>query len=557
MQLRRISLVIVAVVAIVTAAVPALRHQAALQLDSLQPAPPPEEIEPAPDLAVYRSRAAEFVATLHSEDPAMLLAAGLLTDDLDLLRQAAEAGDLPAAHAAYVGRLSRQGQGFMRVGNTGADPADPKSLAAAQKLVESAGSPTTLDPEEGSRLLDALHAWQRADPENALPVALEARILYGLHHDEDSLVAWAQAGRMAAAETYSWEHARSIYELLTALGLPDPEALRASSLAISFPTFALLRDSVRFANYEGQLAQVNANPIRAITWWHSSTEIGRSFRDSADFAVEYQVGVSLTEMAAYNLWQFHLIDPQLVTHRLHWGPYHELYADAVGPGRDAELREELLVGRARSALVDEYLQGLGMDGGYLNANRHLGLAAPAGLVALLLLLVLLFVETWSRGAAEAAAALSPVWQFLLGLLVLLPIVTAGAIALRIELDPGAPLGRLAFGLFLGFLIAPVTLALAGPFIAAVLRRASAARASAAWRGNLRLVLPVAIALTALLSLACNIQAMRQRAAWVAQWTSPDVTEMSVLTSWLDDRWTDPEIPLDGWRAEYPPESQRP
>jgi hypothetical protein len=428
-------------------------------------------------------------------------------------------------------------------------------VAAAQRIVEETRSPTALDPDEGRRLLDALHAWQGTDPDNALPVALEARVLYGLQHDEDALVAWAQAGRMPAAETYYWEHARSVYHLLTAMGLPRPEALRDAPLAISFPFLSTLRDSFRFANYEGQLAQLNENPIRAVTWWHSSTEIARRFRDSADFAVEYQVGVNLTGMGAHNLWQFHVIDPQLVSRRLYWGPHHELYVGAVGAGRDAELRDDILVGRTRSGLVDEYIQGLGMYAGYLHANRYLGLAAPAGAVVVLLLIAFVIAGAWSRRAADAAATLSPIWQLLLGLLAVIPIVIAGIVALRIEVDAGAPVRGLALGLFLGFVLAPILLALAGPLVGALLRRAPTASLSAAWRGNLRRVLPLAIALASLLALAYNLQAMRQRAAWVAEWTAPGVTEMTVLTSWLGERWTHPDLPLDAWRAAYPPNAR--
>ncbi|MBN1459161.1 MAG: hypothetical protein JXA57_06465 [Armatimonadetes bacterium] len=557
MYLQRTCWVVFAVVIVVTAAVPALRHQTALQLDSLRPAPPPEEIEPAPDLDSYRANASAFVTQHQPNDTEMLLAAGLLTDDPELLREAVEMGDSPAAHAAYVGRVFREGRGVTRLGNTRAGPADPESVAASQLSIEGSGSPSALDPDEGRRLLDALHSWQRADPENLLPVALEASVLHGLHQDEDALVAWAQAGRMQAAETYYWEHARSVYGLLTAMGMPAPEALRDTPLAISLPFLPTLRDLFRLANYEGQRAQVNANPIRAVTWWHSSIEVAQALRDSADFAIEYQVGVSLTELGAHNLWQFHLTDPQLLARRLYWGQYHELYLDAVGERRDVELRDDLLVGRTRSELVDEYLQGLGMYAGYLRVNRYLGLAAPAWALVVVLFLAFLCAGTWSRHAAYKAANLSPLWQSLLAVLVVLPIVMTGTIALRVELTPGTAMKGVAAGLYLGFIIIPILLALSAPLAAALLCRAPGASLSTAWRGNLRRVLPLAIALASLLALTYNLQAMGQRAAWVAKWTAPNVTEMAVLTSWLGERWTHPDIPLDAWRAEYPPSPTNP
>ena len=98
----------------------------------------------------------------------------------------------------------------------------------------------------------------------------------------------------------------------------------------------------------------------------------------------------------------------------------------------------------------------------------------------------------------------------------------------------------------------VLLILIIPLLAALSSRAPGACIHTAWRGNLRRVLPVAIALSALLILGLSAYAASLRTAWYAQWSAPGLTEMSDMIQTLGDKWTNPTIPPDAYRAQYPP-----
>jgi hypothetical protein len=563
MKLARASWFVVLVAIVLTLLVPVLRQQLQIGLEELRRAKVRQTDEYPPDLTTtllkpYQQRAVAFVSQRHASDPEMLMAAAVLAEDTDLLKRAAETGKSPVAWAAYGERLMQTAPGFGRIGSSGVDPADVEAVKEEEARIAESGKPAKLTPEQAEPVLSALRSWQEADPENALPVALEARFLYGLHQDKDALAVWAQAGRMPVVKSHAIERSRATQRLLVAMGMPKPEAMVNADMSLVFPSFARLRDSARFATYEGRLAAMNGDPVTAITWWQSTADFGRNTRDSADTLIGCLVGIAIQGIGAAPVWKWvpdqvsGVPNGPLLGGRYFWGDHHALYVEHMREQNDQELRDSLVLGKVRSQASREYMNGFGMFGGYFNASRYLVFVGASLLLAACLLVVYLVFCSWSRRAADEATNLRSFWQFLLAALMLSPLVAAAAIVLRQPLLEQQAQSKVIAALVSG-LAGFVLLILAIPLLSAIPSRAAGFRFRTAWRGNLRRLLPVTIALCAIIFLGMSAYAARLRSEWAEKWSAPGVSEMSDMVRSLGDKWTNPVIPADAWRAEYPPE----
>lgn len=600
-RLAYASWVVLGAVVLVTAAVPSLREQVGLMPDALLPRlgeePDPSEAHLA-QIQPYCDRAISFVEEHHPDDPDMMMAAGVLAGDVSALEAAAKASDDPVAWAAYCELLESFGpglvcgDGFSRIGLSGIDPADAAAVEEEERRVAESGLPTKLTPQQVEPNLRALRAWQDADPENGLPVALEARYLYAVHRDRDALIVWSQAGRMLLATPHAIARADKVQRLLSAMGMPEADALASSWEVIILPSFARLRGIARVAYYEGRVAQMADDPWGAINWWQSTVGLGRNLQDSAETIIQFQVGVAIEGIGARPVWAWHPRpgsgppDGPLSGGRYFHGPQHDFYVEHMGWRADTDMRDSLVQAKVRSGLLHEYSGGLGGLGAfedYYQANRYIGAAALCALLAIVMLVVHLMLGTWSRRAADDATRLSTAWEFLLAVLIVLPTAALVTVALASgaagpALGSASPAAGPAASIALPAAQAAVAAALRAarawvverpyvaislaaasllavlllPLLGAALARASGARVPTAWRGNLRRVLPVAVALSALLLLYFSVTALRIRAAWFAKWSAPGVTEFSDMVEQLGAAWEEPEVPIDAWRAEPPP-----
>ena len=560
MKLARASWLVVLAVIIITAAVPMFRHQFRLGLRFVVPGKDiTQQLDTALRLKPYSEQPAIFVEKRYPNDNEMLLAAGIISDDTNLLKlkRAAEKDKSPAAWAAYVEELMKSGPAFSRIGSSGVNPADPEAVAAEKKRLAESGLPDRITPEQAAPVRSALRSWQEADPENALPVALETRMLYGLHRDQEALTTWAQAGRMPLVTSRALSRSNAVKRFFIARGMPEPEALLNSQILMTFPSFARLRDTARFAVYEGRLANMRDDPVTAINWWQSTADFGRHMQDSADTIIRFLVGIAIEGMGASPAWQWvndgssGIPGGPLFGGRYFWGDHHALYLEHMGEDNDQTLLNSLILAKLRSKASREYTSDLGLFEGYYTATRYLGLTvAAAGPAAVLFFFYLLF-GTWSRRAADSATNLHAFWQLVLAVALLLPFITAAIIILKLPIsvmETPPPIEGTLLAAFIGFLL----LLLIIPPLAAFGSRAPGARFRTAWRGNLRRLLPVSIALCALLSLGLNLYASHLRSQWVNKWSAPNHTEMREMINQLGPRWTNPTIPPDAYRAEYPP-----
>jgi len=570
MKLSRWSWLVVVVVVVVVFAVPGLRRQ--LRAQAMVPREVACSSGGLPELGSIwlpgRREGPEdpvrWVESRFPDDPKMLMAAGLVTNDVSALRRAAEESNDAVAWAALaevVERQSGEGAEFRRIGSWGVDPADAAMMAEEQKRFEEAGGTKLLDPKAAGPVLEVLERWQQADPKNDLPAAFRARYLYAMGRDDDALSAWVEAGRLPEATLHVGKRQKAVRRYLIARGMPEPEAIVTADAMQVLRTLAILRGCARIAMYEGSLAAMEGRPKEAVLWWQSTADLGQHVQQSADTLPEFLVGVPVEAIGAAPVWQWRSDEKPGMTGgpvgggRLFHGRHHGLYVSQVGEEADAALRDRLIKAKLRVQGLRGFVESWGSARGFLESSRYLGFAGMIAGVGAGLFVLFLAVGTWSRRAADGATRLSRMWQLAAAVLILAP---TAVVPLMVGFVWQREPSESAFGVVL--LLAPFGLTLVAgivvPLVAAARSRAAGARLRTAWRGNVRRITPVTLALCALLFLGFSVAGMRLREQWAKEQMAPGVTEMSQAVAAVGERWTNPTIPADAWRAGYPPETPK-
>jgi len=513
------------------------------------------------ELASYRRRAAAFVREGYPNDPEMLMAAGLLAEDesagLTLLKEVAETANTPVAWAAYVSRLLEQGPRYERLGTYGVDPGDQKMITRAERDLADVGLPTALSEQQAQPLLTAAKRWQEQDRRNALPVAIEVWSLYGLHRDEEAFGRWKAAGRLEVVTAHGQEMARAEARLLSRMGMPPLTSISTGLALVPLPGYGPLRTCTRVASYEGGVAQMQGRAADAITWWNSTIAIGRHMQESATDLIDYLVGVAVEGIGAAPTWKWYpgaatgMEDGPLLKGRCFWGPQHEFYVSQVGEAADRQVRDDLVLTKVRQMAHRRLGEPFLAISPAIAWMKPLSGAMVCAFALVMLLALFLAVGVWRRRQADEATALSNRWRASIVSLTLLAVFGGAALAAAwvglVSREEGLRL------LYLGGPVVSFLLALGLSLVAAVRSRRPGARLVTAWRGNLRATLLVSVAAcaVAVLGLAATVKVMRGRA--VAEWYRGSPTEMQRLVQLFGPRWTNPQIPPDSWRAEYPPE----
>jgi len=561
-------------VILMVAAVKPLRDQARLQ-SAMSPRPPAgwgagnteavSERDPLIEwIRVYRQQCIAFVERRHPRDPDMLIAAAALSGPSDagrsLLERALALNDRPLSWAAYTDALLQGVGWYYRVGASGVDPANSKAVAKVGRWIHKRKLPARLRDEEAAALLDGLAYWQEIDHQNALPIALEAWCLYGLGRDAEALGRWQAASCAPSVSGYFTERVGLVRVLLTRMGMPSPEVAIAVSTIFRVPSLERLSMLASASYYEGRRAQMAGNAPEALRWWQATTDLGRHAQESADIVALFTTGVTLERIGAAPAWVWYpdmvtgIRSPGMLGGRFFYGPQHAFYVSQVGESRDAELIERLVRARVRSKMLERFLALPFASEQYASATEMLVFGqVTAGYIIVALLAFVLF-GSWSRGAADAATGIGPVPQFLLASLPLM--LLAGAAGIVIAVAPPFPVASLLAPSFSQLIVAvgiPALVVVLLPAGAAFFSRCPSAALLSACRGNLRRVLPLTIALGALLYLGLGLAAMSLRAHWAGQWTQAETTEMGHISRWLGGRWLHPSISSDSWRAGYPPE----
>jgi hypothetical protein len=307
MRLCRFALVFVVAVAGVTALVPALRDQARLQLAML-PRPGDAAREPTRDpvvdwLVACSDTALDF-ARAHPNDPEFLLAAALIASDRDAaraaLRELTTSNGRSVAWSVYLDEVLAQTPLYYREETAGIHPGDTRALAEARRLIDERNLCTALTADEATRVIEAAQEWQQIDPENALPVALEAWSLWGLHRDEEALEKWTAASRLPRLSAYVSERIAAMSHLLVAMGGPPPEAILAARFVIRSSSLDLLAPCAFAASYAGHCAVAAGEPEQALLCWQSTIELGIHAHETAESVPGFQAGAGLARLGAWH-----------------------------------------------------------------------------------------------------------------------------------------------------------------------------------------------------------------------------------------------------------------
>jgi len=577
---RTVSWAIVAAVVLAVAVVPGLRQQARLQWDAGFLPPPPERL-PAwggalPEFIIdsldiprlsqvsaewarriyrpHRQRLAEHIDSSREDDFEALLALGLLSEGdegVSLLRRAAEVSGKPAAWAAYANALMYELE-YWRPGTSGLDPDDPVEIAEERSYIAEHDLAEELPVAEAGILLDALRSWEQADPDNGLPMALEAWVLYGLGRDAAARARWLEASRLPTLDSRQEEQIFLAAEANMRMGMPELEAHPDyGRMGGSFGS--ALRQGARMALYEGRLAQLHSRPEEAVGLWQATADLGLKVQESANELDTFLVGSAIEVLGISNAWQWRhdrstgIQNGPIEDGRVWYGAHHEFFVSQVGETADAALRDRLLRGTARYRLLLEYAGGYpAVENPYTRAAYLLFLAIGLALEFAVVLALLLIVRCWAGREADNATALRPRWQLITAGIVALPLpLIAIPLALLRPVIP-SPASEIT-------LAVPILAALVLTLVAALFSRRRPAGTLGAWRGNMRRVFPVVAALLALSYLTSSVAALSLRNHLSAESRRYDWNTMAYIVEELGSDLTDPRIPPDSWRAEYPPE----
>jgi len=566
----RVSWLIVGVACTAIAVAPRLRTQVSLRTipaAALASRDPSAEMgdcwQLCQDTRAYSDRAARFVEEHFPGDAQMLLAAGLLSDDSSLISRAAEEGTSLAATVCRVNDLMSKTPSYHSIAGSGFDPTDTTAIKEEESRIAREGYATRLTWDEVRPVLAALGAWEKAGPGNGMPTALRAYYLYGLGRHREALLAWTAAARKPSASMGSALLVRPVRDFLMAMGAPPADAL-AISLLSSHPYWvvpAKVREMTRISLYEGRLAQLSDRPHEAVAWWQSAIDLGWHIHEDAADAIECINGTAVMGIGAGAIWPWiadsfsDISGGPLMGGRLFWGKEHKFFASQVGAQRDKDVLDRLLCAKARSPFLRDFMSDPAPNPvlEYGTLHRYRDQATVTALGTLALLGIFLAIGTWSRQDADLSVGRESVWSAVLLVLTAGPVGLGSLVIpqLKDEFMPATALARAAL------LVVPVALAVAATlmltFVAAVVGRVSGSHLTTRWRGHMRRLLPRAAAVFALLSLSLLWWVAREEGRWYAKWSRAGATEMSELIRSLGDKWTNPTIPPDAWRAEYPPE----
>jgi hypothetical protein len=521
----------------------------------------------------YRVPAPAFVRAHYPNDPEMLMAAGLFAMDdktgLDLLRQAAEKGNAPVYWAAYVARLARSLPEYRRLGNTGADPNDSKETI--QKYMRDRPGPDRLTPAQAVPILQALTAWQQADPKNGAPVAVQMWYAYGLHNDNECLHLWQEASRKPLAKIYEAVVTRDIALLLSRIGDSKVMAVIDADTATGGPgrLSTMLRDGARIASYEGRRAQIAGRNKEAILWWNSTMAFGEHMRQSADTDLTLLVGVAVHAIGASPSWKWYrtgrrttatgLVTVDSATRgplsggRVYFGKQHDFYVSQVGAQADAQVRDTLVKNCVRKNALSEQVEKLNISG-FSSVIRWITLLAAGGFSFMLLLLISAIAmenRRIARKRAEQAADLHFAIAAAIVIVAFLPTISSAILTWQDTLF-GEASGNGFIILLFSELATFLLLLIAALFIGRY-RLPRSVHLIAAWRAGQRKLFPLALVLSLCLTATFAIAGFYLRAQWLNNLYSPNYSELQPAIKAIGAQWENPIIPKDAWRAEYPRE----
>lgn len=519
--------------------------------------------ESDPDLLTAAARSADSLATAKGWLGKKADEQVLLVEAMSMRLRAAQQGNSSMRWAAYVAALFSSHVRCERIGALGADPGDAASIEAAQRsIAESARNYAgeQVSPRqrlaEVRNLLDSLGHWQEVDPRNALPVALEAWVLYSAHRDAEALQRLRDASALPLVTDRGPEEAQAIGTLLQAVGVPAYEAALSSQGAAMALTFSSqLRQLARVGVFEGRRAQIAGRPRDAVALWQAVVDLGRHAARTARSSMEHLVGVAVEGVGADPVWQWcsdrltGIPEGPLMGGRLFYGREHDLYVAQMGQRASEQLRDALIADKVRASVMREYLGRV--EAGSLKKMYlvgYLSLVSQLMMAQLVVFLAILAAASWRRRrvASPPAIAGSGALVVAVSALVMSSIlwaVIAGVLFPDRRAVPGFPLS---------FVVLPGMVVLLASVLASLREKGRAGGFLSRWMASIRGVTFPLLALLAISYLAVVSGVAGLRSHLTRQMRS---SEMTRIRAWAGTRWDAPRIPADSWRPQLPPARQ--
>jgi len=528
-----------------------------------------DEVRPRPmdtlqeHLRPYVERAESFVRGKYRDDPEMLMAAGILTaeyqENLSLLKEAAEKGG-GAEWAVYAGAAMSAGPKYWSPALRGVDPRDPDRVRQVRDEIEADGRPTALTEEEAEPVLEVLRGWEQADPGNGIPAALEVYYLCGLGREEEARERWEHAGAQPQSSLYAQETIWAMQRLLRRMGMSERDSA-SGGFSLGFEVRHAAEQTARrgatIARYEGRRAGAEGRYEDAFAWWNATMVLGRHMQESSDTAIEMLEAIVIEAVGASEIWRWRpdretgIEGGPLDGGRLYQEPAYGEFVSRYGEEAARKVRDGLVRAKLRSIMIEAYSRDMiWLDPG-LRSGQLLGISTWFGALLLVFVTVFAGASVWARRVADEATGLSRWVAAAIAVACLLPI---GAVC--VVLWWGGKMLFLPAGLAVALAAMPLSLLspLFVPLIIVRWTRRGGARLRTVWRGNLRRVLPLAIAICAAVSLSAGIAGRRAERAWAARdWYSQ--TEMERVVKAIGPEWNARPIPPDAWRNEPPPEAE--
>jgi len=457
----------------------------------------------------------------------------LKEEALSLLSRAIELGAEAPAWAACAETIVHDLQ-YWRVGTSPHDPDEHEDIAELERSLVDRGSPQSLPPDEGGHAIRALRQWQRADPENGTPVAVEAWVLYGLHRESEALQRWKRAGLLPAASLRYEEVREARRTLLTRMGYPRLLAAGdALWRGVTSDTNLKLLAGASMGRYEGRRAQIAGQGAEAAALWAATADLGAHLQASSDNVGAFMIGLMVEARGASPVWEgqptpgLDPLEPWRVPEppstRYYFGGQHWFFVEQMGEAASEAMLERLLVGARR---LDLWRASLPEDFPYTRdvqlAEMGLRLLYRAPVVALnagVVALLYAVLSLWPWRRTQRRTTLSVLWHIMLGVLtaLALPVGFVATLLATVATHRGRPPSQ-TFG--------------------------------TTCRENLRRHLPIAVALGSLLYLGMTVKSVQPVETFVRR---ANVSDMETIIAEIGPEWHQPTILPDSWVAEYPPE----
>lgn len=347
--------------------------------------------------------------------------------------------------------------------------------------------PKALSQREIARPLRALDAWAAADPGNAAPDALAAFLLFGANRDDKALARLEAASRKRYLTSYQLDIAEARSHVERLRGVPAADAAYLTFFVDpSRELGSKLRVAARIAQAVGWDRFEYSDKETAFRYWVAAGRVGTLImRHERETMIDQLVGIAVQAICYKPIYRWsssgqRRADTEDVPLRLEPGEAYDSFVAARGQAAAQRIRDELSAGQSLRREIKQRLDTFRRLAGSFIAYAVAHRTSMLVLLEVLMALVLCAVVLWLAG--QTPTALTRPWNAVI--------------------------------IVLAFLGTPLMLVVACVIAAAWVARRHEVSYRAALGGALRQTLPTALAVLALIWVGAAAVAAREGAVYV-------------------------------------------